>query len=100
MTSLLDPNGNTFGRSSATGISFGQYSMQTRTIQFEAFNPATEIKPGDSVTATIAFASSEGRSASPGVCTLQLGFFLGDDFVSGSAKHSSSPNLVTKFEAK
>ena len=66
----------------------------------EYFNPATEIRPGDSAIATIAFASSEGRSASPGVCTLQLEFFLGDDFVSGSAKHTTTPNLVTKFEAK
>jgi TolB-like protein len=102
MTSLLDPNGNQFGRSSATGISYGQVHVQSAYdgAMQEYFNPATEIRPGDSAIATIAFASSEGRSASPGVCTLQLEFFLGDDFVSGSAKHTTTPNLVTKFEAK
>jgi hypothetical protein len=101
-TSLLDPNGNQFGRSSATGISYAQVHVQYAYggAMQEYFNPATEIRPGDSAIATIAFASSEGRSPSPGVCTLQLEFFLGDDFVSGSAKHTTTPNLVTKFEAK
>jgi len=59
-----------------------------------------EIKPGESTPATIAFASSEGRSASSGVCNIQMELLLGDDFVSGSAKHTATPNLVTKFEAK
>jgi TolB-like protein len=102
MTSLLDPKGNQFGTSSAAGISYAQVHVQyaySGAMQ-EYFNPATEIQPGDSTTATMTFGSSEGRSASPGVCTLQLQFFLGDDFISGSAKHTSTPNLVAKFEAK
>ncbi len=102
MTSLLDPNGNQFDRSSATGISSAQIHVQyaySGTMQ-EYFNPATEIQPGDSENVTLTFSSSAGRSASPGVCTLQIGLFLGDDYVSLSAKLTSNPNLVTKFQAK
>ncbi|HTX22384.1 MAG TPA: FlgO family outer membrane protein [Candidatus Aquilonibacter sp.] len=102
MTSLTDPNGNQFGQTSATGISYARVHVQYGYgggMQ-EFFDPATEIQPNDSDTMTLAFSSPEGRSASPGVCTLQIGFFLGDDFISNSAKHTTSPNLVTKFEAK
>jgi len=101
-TSLLDPKGNQFGAGSATGISYAQVHVQYAYggAMQEYFNPAKEIQPGDSATVTMTFASSEGRSATPGVCTLQLEFFLGDDFVSSSARQASTPNLVTKFEAK
>jgi curli biogenesis system outer membrane secretion channel CsgG len=101
-TSLMDPNGNQFGRSGATGISYAQVHVQYGYgggMQ-DYFNPAMEIRPGDSAVMTLAFASSEGRPASPGVCNLQMEFYLGDDFVSGSAKRTTTPNLVTKFEAK
>jgi hypothetical protein len=101
-TSLLDPNNHQFGKGGTTGISYAQVHVQYEyggNTQ-EYFNPATEIRPGDSATMTLSFASSEGRSPSPGVCTMQMEFFVGDDFVSGSAKRTSTPNLVTKFEAK
>jgi len=102
VTSLLDPNGNIFGKSMTKGISFAQVHVQYAYggAMQEYFNPAMEIRPGDSATAMIAFSSSEGRSPSPGVCTLQLEFFLGEDFISGRARHTTTPNLVTKFEAK
>lgn len=104
--SLLDPNGNTFAgqfaRGNVTGTPYAgvhvQYGYGGEMQEF--FNPATEIQPGDSTPVTISFASSEGRSASPGVCMLQMEFYLGDDFVNGSARRASTPNLVTKFEAK
>jgi curli biogenesis system outer membrane secretion channel CsgG len=100
--SLFDPNGNQFGRAAVSGISYASVHVQSTYggAMQEYFNPAAEISPADSITATFAFVSSEGRSPSPGVCNLQLEFFLGDDFVSGSAKHTTTPNLVTKFEAK
>jgi hypothetical protein len=98
--SLISPNGYQFGQTQARGISFAQTSMQYGTPQYVAFNPATEIKPGDSTTVTFAFSSGENRPPSPGVCTLQLQFYLGSDFVMNCAKLSSTPNLVTKFEAK
>ena len=96
--SLISPNGYQFGQTQARGISFAQLSMNR--LQGEAFNPATEIKPGDSTTVTFVFSSGENRPPSPGVCTLQLQFLLGNDFVMNCAKLSSTPNLVTKFEAK
>jgi curli biogenesis system outer membrane secretion channel CsgG len=100
--SLFDPNGNQFGRAAVSGISYASVHVQYTYggAMQEYFNPAAEISPADSITATFAFVSSEGRSPSPGVCNLQLEFFLGDDFVSGSARRASIPNLVTKFEAK
>ena len=98
--SLISPNGYQFGQTQARGIYFAQTSMQYGRPQYEAFNPATEIKPGDSTTVTFAFSSGESRPPSPGVCTLQLQFLLGNDFVMNCAKLSSTPNLVTKFEAK
>jgi hypothetical protein len=103
---LLDPNSNQFAgqfaRGNITGISYAGVHVQYGYgggMQ-EYFNPAMEIRPSDSTPVTLAFASSEGRSASPGVCNLQLEFYLGDDFVNGSARRASTPNLVTKFEAK
>jgi TolB-like protein len=98
--SLISPNGFQFGETRSSGLLFAQIHMQYGNPMYEAFNPATEIKPGDSTTVTLAFSSSEGRPPSPGVCTLQLQFLLGDDFLNNSAKRTSSPNLVTKFEAK
>jgi TolB-like protein len=102
MTFLLDPNGNQFGISGGSGISYGRIHVQYAYgggMQ-EYFNPATEIQPGDSTMLTLTFSSPQGRTAFSGVCTLQLELFLGDDFISGSAIHTSTPNLVTKFEAK
>ena len=102
MTSLTDPNSNQFGNSTPAGISYAQIHVQSTydgSMQ-EYFSPAMEIKPGDSSDATIEFSSGEGRAASPGICNLQLQFLLGDDYVSESAKRASTPNLVTKFEAK
>jgi hypothetical protein len=95
-TSILSEDGYVFGKSTATGLVSPQLLMQ------ESFYPATEIKAGDSTTATLAISSSQGRPPSPGVCTLQLQFYLANDydFGSRSPKLSSTPNLVTKFEAK
>jgi hypothetical protein len=45
-------------------------------------------------------AHDRAKSGVVRLCTLQLQFFLGDDFLNNSAKRTSSPNLVTKFEAK
>ena len=95
-TSILSEDGYVFGNSTATGLVSPQLLMPG------SFYPATEIKPGDSTTATLAISSSQGRPPSPGVCTLQLQFYLANDydFGSRSPKLSSTPNLVTKFEAK
>lgn len=101
-TSLLSPDGYQFGQSTATGLFYPNIFTQYGTPQYQSFKPNTEIKPGDSTTATIAISSSEGRPPSPGVCTLQLQFLLADDFdfSRSSPELSSTPNLVTKFEAK
>jgi hypothetical protein len=100
VSSLLDQNGHQFGQGHTTRISSARIHMEYGRTMHEAFSPATEIQPGDSTTATLTFLSPEGRSALPGVCTLQLEFLLGDDFVLNNAYHISDPNLVTKFEAK
>jgi hypothetical protein len=101
-TSLLSANGYVFGNSTATGLFYPQIFTQYGSPMYESFKPNTEIKPGDSATVTIAISSSEGRPPSPGICTLQMQFLLAGDFDFGrsSPKLSSTPNLVTKFEAK
>jgi len=101
-TSILSPDGYLFGQSTATGLFYPQVFTQYGTPHYESFKPATEIKPGDSTTVTIAISSADGRPPSPGVCTLQLQFLLADNFDFGrsSPELSSTPNLVTKFEAK
>ena len=100
-TSILSPNGYLFGQTTANGLLYSRLYMQYGSPQYEYFNPATEIKPGDSTTVTITISSTENRPPSPGVCTLQMQFLLGDDFLlTSGAKHTTSPNLVTKFEAK
>ena len=48
------------------------------------FNQATEIAPGDSLTATARFYSEENRIASQGDCAVQLEFLLANDFNNGS----------------
>jgi len=101
-TSLVSANGFVYGRSTATGLYYPRVFTQYGQQQFESFNPATEIKPGDSTTATLAISAADERPATPGVCTLQLQFLLADDyeFARKSPKLSSSPNLITKLEAK
>jgi TolB-like protein len=99
--SIFDPNGNPFGRATPIALSCAQTHVQYAYggARQEYFNPAVEIKPRDFHKVLIVFGSSEGRSATTGICNVQLEFLLGDDFVSGSARQTTSPSLVTKFEA-
>ncbi len=99
-TSIISPNGYQFGQSSATGLLYTRIYTQHGTPMYEAFNSAKEIKPGESSPVTFAISSSEERPAAPGVCTVQMEFLLGDDFLNNGARLASTPDLVTKMEAK
>jgi TolB-like protein len=84
-------------RAGVSGIpyaSYGPYGSQQG-----GFSPATEIKPGDSISATVAFTPFDGsRRAAPGICNLQIEFLLGHDF-NGSSPSVGVNNLVSKIEA-
>jgi TolB-like protein len=78
--SMTDPNGYEFTDNdrTVTGVASTMFQYPAN-----AFTQATEIKPGDSTEVTIGFFSTQSRNAAAGVCRLQLGFLLGDDFNNG-----------------
>jgi len=84
-----------------SGIQAGRTFVSYQTLEYKlyGFEPATEIKPGDSISATVTFFSTGGRPATTGLCNLQLEFLVGHDFnpIAGSVKVH---NLVTKIEVQ
>ncbi len=84
-------------RAGLSGIpytSYGPYGNQQG-----GFSPAMEIKPGDSISATVAFTPFDGsRRAAPGICNVQIEFLLGHNFESSSPSVGLN-NLVSKIEA-
>jgi hypothetical protein len=101
-SSLIDPNSVQFGTRAVTGISYAQIHVQYlyNGGMPEYFDPATEIQPGGSIAATLIFAASDGTRATPGACSLQLEFVLGNGLVEGHPKHTATPNLVAKIGVK
>jgi TolB-like protein len=97
---LTDANGFQFAidRTGLSGIesaSYGPYGYD-----HNSFSPALEIKPNDSVSATVKFMPHDGRTrATPGICNLQIEFLLGQDFGTAAATVKVN-NLVSKIEAK
>ena len=98
---VVDPNGNEFpsyGGNTCSGIAYASYfkdPYQTR----DEFSPATEIRPGDSVSATVRFLSMGGNSPTAGICNLQLELLIGHNFNSRGSSVSSQ-NLSTKIKAE
>ena len=96
---LTDANGFEFVSdwSCVSGIDytfFAQYGYQGA-----GFYKATEIRPNDSITATVKFISRVNRTASAGQCSLQMEFLSGHDF-SGGFGHCTAQNLVCNIEAE
>jgi len=60
--------------------------------------PATEIKPGDSISSSIKFFSRDRKKPASGSCRLQLEFVFGHD-ISNYRGTTKLQNLVTKIEA-
>lgn len=100
--SLTDPNGDQFVASNPTGISYGSLNFYYAYggNGFDSLNSATEIQPNDSITTTVTFVPPYNAQAALGVCTLQMEFYLSNELIQGQHKLTTSPNLVTKFEAK
>ena len=67
-------------------------------FQNGGFFQATEIRPNDSITATVKFGSYFNRQMSPGNCRLQLEFLVGRNF-NGSFSAATEENLVTQIPA-
>jgi hypothetical protein len=95
---ITDSNGFQFvmdrvGLSGIQYTSYGPYGNQ------DGFSHATEIRPNDSISATVMFTPFDGRTrAATGVCNLQTEFLLGHNF-GGQSPIVSVKNLVTKIEA-
>ena len=77
---------------SVSGIAYGA-------LQHGDFFAATEIKPNDSILATVKFYSRASMAPSPGSCRLQLEFLLGNKF-NGTYGSATAHNLVTKIKAE
>jgi curli biogenesis system outer membrane secretion channel CsgG len=64
------------------------------------FYQATEIKPGETVSATAKFYSDENRIASAGDCSVQLEFLSGNDFNNGSGGNCTAKSFTAKLPAE
>lgn len=96
-----DPNtlsGMTMGR--VTLPAYLPYSDSHEKPNQNRFAPATEVKPGDAISATVNFISRNRRAAAPGVCSIQLEFLLGHDFNYDATVAVAAENFVSKIEAK
>jgi TolB-like protein len=96
---ITDANGLEFGVdiASLSGIPTSQYGPY-RYAGTDPLSPASEIKPGDSISATVKFKSRDGRRASAGNCTLQLEVLVGQDFGGGDGTASVN-NLMGTVKA-
>jgi hypothetical protein len=80
------------------GNGSGYATMQEIQNPHPRLQSAFELKPGGSTIATMKFVS-RSKPAESGVCTLQLEFLIGHDFVPNGGTVETG-NLVTKVEAK
>ena len=71
---IVDSDGNSFSSTyeGISGIAYDRYYNGSVT-------QSTEIKPGESATATIKFVSQRGKDALQGLCDLQVEFLLATD---------------------
>lgn len=97
---ITDSNGGEFqswGGNEATGIEISSYYVDP--YQPEDFSPATEIKPNDSISATVKFFSMYSATRpTPGACNVQLELLLGHDL--GSRRRTVAvENLTGKLSA-
>jgi TolB-like protein len=96
---ITDSNSSQFQGDWST-VSGVEYALNSQYgYQGPGFYKATEIKPGDSISATTKFVSRANRAATAGQCSLQLELLLGSDFADGHGR-CTAQNLVCKIEAK
>ena len=97
---ITDSNGTQYqswGGNEATGIEISFFNKNP--YDRDNFSPATEIKPNDSVSATVKFQTMySGQPPTPGVCNIQLQLLLGHDLGSNRSTVSVE-NLTSKLSA-
>jgi hypothetical protein len=97
---ITDSNGTQYqswGGSEATGIEISFFNKNS--YDRDNFSPATEIKPNDSVSATVSFQTMYSRPPpQPGACNIQLQLLLGHDLRSNRSTVSVE-NLTSKLSA-
>jgi len=102
--SIMDGNGNEFHAMIyyMTGLKAGKQPpvfYGTADMSKVKFDPATEISPGDSMSATVKFQSYNQKAASSGACNLQMEFLVGQNFDQGNVSVASR-NLTMKVTAE
>jgi TolB-like protein len=98
---VRDEGGNEFhsgpydqGVSGIPSIMYSQYGYQG-----EGFSKAAEIRPGDSIVATIKFFSHVNIAAQPGQCTVQMEILISHNFSNGHGRGTIN-NCVVKVKAE
>ncbi len=102
---LTDSNGTQYqawGGNEATGIDISSgdgmlHWSRGEASELHTFSPATEIKPSDSISATVRFLRMySGPRPIPGVYNVQLQLFFGHDLGSNRS-NVTIPNWITKI---
>jgi hypothetical protein len=105
----INPNGTGRGKAvvrSPERVEFEAWShlvsgVETCDLSYKGtFHRATEIKPGDSIPATIKFVVAGNGPALPGLCTVQLEILLGYSMNRGYDSKATPHNFMSKMEAK
>lgn len=98
---ITDSSGYEFSGDSisVTGIELGHYTKYPDSSR-NTFFPASELKPNDSLTATIKFVSLDRKLASPCSCRLQLAILSGLKYDRDGALDVTIHNLVNTIEAQ
>jgi len=82
------------GVSGIPSIMYSQYSYQG-----PGFSKAVEIRPSDSITATVKFISRNGRVAEPKEYSVQMEFIISYDFSNGFGRGTVN-NIAAKIKAE
>ena len=98
-STIIDSAGHEYhpAPNGTSGIQSASY--QRYGYDLSRFSPATQIRPSDSITATIKFLPSNPTESEPGVCKVQVEFLLGRNFDSQAASVTVE-NLSTKIESE
>ncbi len=95
---IVDANGQEYTPeyTSVTGVSAGVFSRYG--YQPNTFSPATEIKPEDSLTATIKFSPQEQTAIPSGQAKLQLEILVGKKYINDCAGDATVNNISTSVD--
>jgi TolB-like protein len=97
---ITDASGSEFHhqRGSSSGIQLATFSKYG--YEANSFSPGTELKPGDSTTATLKFISADSKQPESGSYRVQLEFLVGHIFKNNAVGAVTFGNFVGEIEAE